>query len=282
MGHLIRTRVLLNTLAINDRVVLISASPFAGDPRVTGTLEVLEPPRASVHGPKTYHNWLRERLDEYQPDALFIDAFPAGVLGEWCDFPFPKDLELFHVARLLNWPAYLERIKDQPPRFSATYLVETVTDEHSVFLHAFSRKVIPTTLTYPEVEISPHHASKLENLYRNGYETWLVTHSGPEEEVQELLAYARDRGESEGRNARIVLVVPHPPQGLSPTFTYLDANPVSALFPLVDRIITACGFNLMQETIPFRDRHYWLPFPRPLDDQFLRAARHGNGKPPHQ
>jgi hypothetical protein len=43
--------------------------------------------------------------------------------------------------------------------------------------------------------------------------------------------------------------------------------------PRASRIVTACGFNVMRQTEPYRDRHTFLPFPRRYDDQFTRAAR---------
>ena len=50
--------------------------------------------------------------------------------------------------------------------------------------------------------------------------------------------------------------------------------PITPLLPFANRIITACGFNLMRQTAAYREQHRFLPFPRHLDDQFLRAARH--------
>jgi len=44
--------------------------------------------------------------------------------------------------------------------------------------------------------------------------------------------------------------------------------------PIADRIITACGFNSMRQTAPYRHKHHFLPFLRRLDDQYLPAARH--------
>jgi hypothetical protein len=48
--------------------------------------------------------------------------------------------------------------------------------------------------------------------------------------------------------------------------------PARAYFPHADRIVTAAGFNAMRETEPMRERHRFVPYPRPLDDQFGRAA----------
>jgi len=44
-------------------------------------------------------------------------------------------------------------------------------------------------------------------------------------------------------------------------------------FARAERVITACGFNVMRQSVNARVRHHFMPFPRPLDDQFTRAAR---------
>jgi hypothetical protein len=55
---------------------------------------------------------------------------------------------------------------------------------------------------------------------------------------------------------------------------YGNLYPATPLLPLADRILTACGFNVMRQTAAYRQQHRFLPFPRRFDDQFLRAARH--------
>jgi hypothetical protein len=55
---------------------------------------------------------------------------------------------------------------------------------------------------------------------------------------------------------------------------YGNLYPVTPLLPHAERIITACGFNVMRHTAAYRQRHRFIPFPRHLDDQFVRAARH--------
>ena len=54
----------------------------------------------------------------------------------------------------------------------------------------------------------------------------------------------------------------------------VNLYPITPLLPLADRIIMACGFNVMRQTAAYREQHRFLPFPRHLDDQFLRAVRH--------
>ncbi|SEG69270.1 hypothetical protein SAMN04489712_10967 [Thermomonospora echinospora] len=102
---------------------------------------------------------------------------------------------------------------------------------------------------------------------------WLVVHSGPDAEIGELVAYARDLAAVEGLSPRLTLVSPHRPADLPAQIAHLDVYPVWPLFPSAERIITAAGFNAVRQLSPWRDRHRMLPFPRTLDDQFTRAAR---------
>ena len=92
----------------------------------------------------------------------------------------------------------------------------------------------------------------------------------------ELVAYARElraAEATEGGDPQLVVIAPHQPTELPGDILQLDVYPATHLFSLADRLITACGFNVMRETIPHRDRHRFLPFERRFDDQFLRAAR---------
>ena len=81
----------------------------------------------------------------------------------------------------------------------------------------------------------------------------LVVHSGPDDEIAQLLRHA----------AGHTLVI-------SPR--HRDVYPIAPHLAHARHIVTAAGFNLMQETAHLRDRHTFIPFARPLDDQFARAA----------
>ena len=85
----------------------------------------------------------------------------------------------------------------------------------------------------------------------------LVVHAGPEPEVRALTALGASTG--------------HPVRVVRPGGDDLDVHPAAALFEPAAAIVTAAGFNAMRQAAPFRDRHRYLPFPRPLDDQRARA-----------
>ena len=102
---------------------------------------------------------------------------------------------------------------------------------------------------------------------------WLVAHSGPAEEIRELLDYARDLAAAEGVSPALILIAPRALPYCAPDVVRLHANPARALYPQAARIITACGFNTMSETLAYRGIHRFLPMTRALDDQYSRAAR---------
>ena len=182
-------------------------------------------------------------------DRLIVDAFPGGLDGELCELDVPMD----YVARLLRWDAYRAAVPRDLPHFETTWIVEDLTADHEAFVHAHSKRIERLDLQVP--------IASRDDV--DDY--WLVVHSGPEDEVRELVAYARDLDAS----ARIVVASPHAVDGCE----HVDAYPVTHLFPKAARIISAAGFNVMLETEAWRDKHSVVPFPRKFDDQFLRAAR---------
>lgn len=246
LGHLARARKVLDALEVGSDAVLLTASEFAHDPRVTGPASVLFVPeqRRGAH-----RRWLRHALADLEPDLLIVDSFPAGVLGELCGLELPPAR---HVARLLRWPRYAARLDGPAPVYETSYVLEPLHDDHATWLGAHSRRVQPLEL--PATEPT---ASTPEGPF------WLVVHSGPAAETADLVAHARERQAAEGASARLLVAAPD----------HEDIYPAAGLFAHAERIVTAAGFNCMREAAPYRDRHVVVPFERPLDDQFERARR---------
>ena len=184
-----------------------------------------------------------DSLQSLSPDRIIVDAFPLGLRGELAGVDVPLD----YVARLLRWDEYRRCVPHPLPRFGTTYLVEPVTHEVP------SERVIELRLS-----VEDRHSCL-------SYPYWLVVHSGPEDEVQELIAYAEELQRIEGDESRIVVV--------SQCGIGIDVIPACSLFADATRIVSAAGFNVMLETEPYRDKHHVVPMPRRFDDQFARAAR---------
>jgi hypothetical protein len=102
---------------------------------------------------------------------------------------------------------------------------------------------------------------------------WLVVHSGPAEEVAQLVAYAAEARAIEGVALPLVVIAAQAPPVLPPNTTVLDVFPATPYFAGAARIFSAAGFNIVRQAALYRAKHVLLPMPRRFDDQFARAAR---------
>ncbi|RFU36408.1 hypothetical protein DZF91_38345 [Actinomadura logoneensis] len=243
-GHLTRVRAALHTLGREgEPVTLVSDSPFAA--RLVPEWPVVP------------------SLSGVDADEVWIDAFPAGIHGE-LRVPDGR-FRVVHLARLLRWPVYERLLPAVPPRIDTTYICEPLTRAQEEYLRSVSGEVTTLELVDP-----PATADEDADADAVG---WLVVHSGPDEEIRELVAYAADMAAAEGVRPRFTLVAPRVPDGLLVPVVHRDVHPAWPLGAHADRIVTAGGFNAVRQFAPWRERHRIMPFPRRLDDQFARAAR---------
>jgi hypothetical protein len=256
LGHLTRGRRVLEVLGLQDRAAFVTASPYAGDARVTGDIPVIEVPPHLERAPAEHRAWLRNLIRERGAERLIADAFPAGIQGELSGLAIAMD----HVARILRLDEYRRAVTEDMPRFDTTWVVEELEPEHEAFVCAQSERVVALDLTVPTTRAA------LEPF-------WLVVHSGPEDEVTELVEYAANlRDLAADRPERIVVASPCR-VGLPAGFEWTNEYPVTHLYPRATRIISAAGFNVMCETAAWAGKHHVVPFARRFDDQYLRAAR---------
>ncbi|MFG1683773.1 hypothetical protein ACGFNP_26625 [Nonomuraea sp. NPDC049269] len=195
-------------------------------------------------------------------DEIVVDAFPAGLDGELDAAGVPPGVSVVHLARLLRWDAYRPLIPDRPLRFAQTWLAEPVSEPHLAYLRSVSDRIAPLTLRDPPGPLAATAPGD-----------WLIVHSGPPEEILELVAYARESAALEGLSPRLVLVSPAAPPGLPAEVAHLAVRPAWPLFATAGRIVSAAGFNVVRQAAPYRHKHRMVPFPRRFDDQFTRAAR---------
>ena len=257
LGHLTRARRVLDVLGLTRDAAIVTASSFARDARVTAGVPVIQVPAFLEHAPAEHRDWMRTLVAE----RLIVDTFPGGIQGELCGLTRPMDL----VARLLRWDEYRRVVADDLPSFDTTWVVEELAPEQDAFVRANSSRVVPL-----EIAGRPEFGESEE--LRGGHDFWLIVHSGPGDEVRELIEYTREL-----RPPGTVLVATQCDVELPDRFERVDAYPVAQLYPRAARIISAAGFNVMAETEAWRGKHYIMPFPRRFDDQYRRAARRRHG-----
>jgi hypothetical protein len=272
LGHLTRARAVIHTLPLAD-VAIMSASRFVRDARVVGDARPIEV-RPELAGDRaSYNRWLRATIEHLAPEAIYIDAFPAGIVGEFCDLPLPTGIPLFHIARLLRWERYREVMTSSLPRFERSYLAEPLADEHAVTLRDASRELATIDLRDPPTTLDAALRERIRSIATSGAPLWLILHSGPAREVDQLLLFADRMAFDEGVEPQLIVASQSSPASLPPRAIHLDIYPADPLLPLADRIITGCGFNAMRQGGGYRSRHRFMPFPRHYDDQEARALR---------
>jgi hypothetical protein len=267
LGHLVRARAFLHTFGLARRAALLTASHHARDPRVVGDLLVHLPPEAIGRDPSAVATWAAAAIADLAPDELVVDAFPAGLLGELRDLPAATNVT--YVARLLNWSAYEPLARGLARRFSRTLILEELHPAHAAFVARASARVEPVALVDPPLRSQP-----LPDL--PGHYT-LVVHAGPDDELLELVSYARElaqrEGTSQGEKEPIVVCRPGGAALVRAGALTVDVHPALSLVERATRVVTACGFNVMRQLAPFASKHHFLPLPRRYDDQYTRAAR---------
>jgi hypothetical protein len=272
LGHLTRAEAVRHTLGLQGDFMVLSSVASARMPPAAVTH--CHAPANLQEDLPAFRAWLSETIQRFQPRQFFVDAFPAGILGELCDFAWPPGLELIHVARILRWGSYAESIHGALPRYMQTWLVEEISTQHLRALEAISACTAALSLDYPSADSEGGDLHAITRSWgERGKPVWLIVHSGPDEETGELLAYARDCATQEAGTPHFAVVSPGTPLPAESGIERIDLQPASALFPFAARIVTACGFNSMQQTAPWREKHLCMPFARRFDDQFLRRKQ---------
>jgi hypothetical protein len=260
LGHLTRAVRVLSALACRDRAVILSASAYARDERVTTGVPVLRVPRRLGHDRVAFRRWVERLLGTLRPERVFVDSFPGGILGELCGMALPG---AEHVARRLRWPAYAERLDGPLPRYELTRVLERLDARQAERLSACSERLEQLALPAPSVtggaplSAEPH---------------WLVVHSGPDAEVVRLAHHGAARRAAEHSPVEILVISPHAPSSLPAGARWLDVYPITPFFGYAEKVFSAAGFNVMHETGLVRERHEFIPFFRAFDDQPARAS----------
>ncbi|MGD1843276.1 MAG: hypothetical protein ACFB0B_20640 [Thermonemataceae bacterium] len=266
-GHVVRASAAIYTLRRQAFIqkqqpvlVLYSSSAAAQVAFPEGTT-LLKVPDDFQQQIDPYRNWLKHLLKSHKVETLIMDTFPTGIIGEWNFLQAFPSLRLIYLARTLLWQAYLPFL--HPIHFHTAFSLELLPDSQQTYLeqHAAARHHL--SLIYPQKASSP-----LPTLPVN---SWLVVHSSPPDEIASLVAYAKEIAQLEQVKPYWVLVSPSQISN-----TVVDQQfafyPAHLLFTQVQKIITACGYNTMQQTEPFKEKHLFLPFPRRFDDQVWRAT----------
>lgn len=258
-GHLSRTQKLMRHLNINQSECLIlhSCQQIFNSyfPNSKGIYFDSE----SFPTPTELKKAIEKVIFKYKPTHFYIDVFPFGLFGELKGINFSGEYHL--TARILK-KEYFKKFGDLSTiRFNRTRVIEA--------LPQFQRKFI-----YTNSEIVEGWECKSEEVFNDklpisNNEKWLILHTGSIDECNDLIALAKETANVERKTIKLFFAGNNMVN--SPEISNIHFTTARQYFLDADRIITACGFNLMDELKQHSHKHIYIPFERKYDDQFERA-----------
>ena len=258
-GHLTRIKSFIDDHVKDDYILLtnnVAGRRFFSKEKLDimpGTV-----PFERVHVQK----WVELRIQQYQPDNIYIDTFPVGMLGELTP-DMLKNIGVHLTCRRLKWDVYLPLVQ-KTLYYEKAFIYEPLEPDHEQYVQTNSREIVPMALALREPTLTP---PLLANF---GKPVWLVVHTSSAEEVALLMDYACDVAKAENADPTLVVITDqtvHLDQGI----LLHHEDPIN-WYPHADRIFTAAGFNSWYQLAPWRHKHRAIPLPRKFDDQFWRST----------
>ena len=263
MGHVSRSIAIARQSMLGDYRIL-TATGFAADLVDKDKLIFID--QTLQKDISQLQQELTKTLNDNGIKEVFLDSFPVGILGELIDFKWPSEIRVNYVARLLKWRKYLSRFSFQIPKFDRVLQVEKLHKEHQEFLDA----------NYTVENLKIKKPSVLQKKLTNEKYA-LICHSGNEEEQLELCRFALEVTSLKNlTDLKLFLISPEKPADLPEGIEWRTSTLARQYFEYSELIVTACGFNLMNECLPHKGKHFFLPFDRKFDDQFSRASSYRN------
>ncbi|GAB3623668.1 hypothetical protein GCM10027418_17520 [Mariniluteicoccus endophyticus] len=266
-GHACRVAAARHTLAARGLLGAGACDVLVSDPHLPPALvpgaRLWSPPQDLRRDAAGLGVWIAGWLADRSPGLVWVDAFPAGVLGELWPGLAPDALwEL--LARRLRWDRYAATRRVRLPAYDRVWVTEPLDDGELAALAGTD--LHPLELVDPPLDPGPARAVVLPGRCR------LVVHSGPVEETLLLVEAALEPGDG----LPVVVAAPGRPRVL-PRGVVGWEHVVPAA-PLADRpevvgVVTAGGASSVRQYAHLGARHRVRPLPRALDDQHERAGR---------
>lgn len=275
-GHFCRACKVLAQLEPGIKAVII-CSPGISSPADKTTNTVQQIPFHLKNDCAHLRQYLCSCIDSIKPQRIYIDSFPAGIIGECIGCHSLELLPVIYIARLLHWDSYASTAQTSSFIFSHSYIIEPLEDDHYHYIKKHSRSFRPLLLTSVQYDTSNQDITGISQY--TSRPLWCIIHSGCSTEVETLIGYSIQMAHMELRIVQHLLIAPYRPKDLPPEVMYIDYFPAIDFYPFADRIISGCGFNMMQETIPYWYKHRYIPFERRFDNQYKRACYHTEYRP---
>jgi len=215
LGHVSRAYKVLDALDIKPGQTKIITAHDSVPTAVGTSHDLLSVPASWAKSPSLLSKQLATWVEEFSAKRLLIDTFPMGIRGEIDQSLLPPELSFDYIARFLKWPPYLRSalgaiecstkegsingfvgVQHHGLKFENIYAVEQMHPEQAAFVTGACSQTM-------NLKLKPLTATVVD--YNLPKEYWLVVHSGPAEEVGQLIALADDMAAVEKQRPDIVI-----------------------------------------------------------------------------
>lgn len=259
-GHLSRISAFIATNDFSTPFKVITNNPVAEKYFSSDQILFLQDVRFDCEHLQTA---LQNLLVVHGFEALYVDTFPCGMLGEITP-DILQNTKLHYFGRRLKWHVYEKLIRNPVP-IDTAYIFETLELAHQNYIDAHAYLQESMQLRFPLKSTLPQ---KLKTI--DGKELWLIVHTSQKEEVEVLLDQAIDMARIAQKQPAFVVLTDQIIETPENTFLFHDEQPLE-WYPHAHKIFTAAGFNTWHQLSAWRDKQISIPFPRKFDDQFWRS-----------
>ncbi len=267
LGHLARASAVIYTFGYQSAdFYILTSSDYASI--IFEEENIISLPNELYSKPQELKAAIETIIVEYNITVLYIDSFPAGINGELNNLQ-NNNCQIRYIARLLNWTNYSAYLSNFKLVFDCTFIIEELQDEQFDFILKHSVKQQILDLKYPASN-NFEKAKKILSIAQSPI--WLIVHSGNADELDILYQYALDLALLEEIEPVYLIVSQVNERFDLAAGWWTNHYPASDFYEPADKIFTACGFNAMQQTIQYINKHHFVPFKRRFDDQFIRAV----------
>ncbi len=263
LGHLSRAKKIITQFSISEYRV-ITTSRFAK--KIFPEQNLITISQSFSKNVEKLRIKIMDILDGIPLEKIYIDTFPAGISGELNGIIFNKSIEIIYICRLLKWEKYSFKIKSIEG-FHKTLVIEEIDADHLNFVKNYSKKIEKIEIRPLKPTFNWEELSKKYDLSENK-NFWIIVHSSNREELESLISYADDIAEIENKKPFFLIITDI---SINSPHKIINHYPANDFFPYAKKIISGCGFNIMNETENFQIKHRLIPFNRKYDNQFLRA-----------
>jgi len=223
-------------------------------------------PEGVMSSRQGYYSFLEDYLLRHRIEAIALDTFPAGLLGEWAEVA--PDIPRLMIARYLRWDIYRQCLDLSGfPLPLRTLAIEPLAPEYETMLRNSGEMELLQSPIIADILQGKRPAP--ENTGTPASD-WVVVHSGPPEECSALVNHAKglmqEHGSADTEPLRIF-----PAAGIFPAGAYLAG---------FRYVVSGAGYNMAAYSMlaPAGQRHFFLPFERRFDDQQLRLEKISTGR----